>query len=81
MATANSTTTAANLELNELSNQIHDIAATLAGVSPSLLMLRDGINNTDGGNVLTLVGRMTDTLNAELCNIADGLRAISKARI
>jgi hypothetical protein len=34
MTTSNSTTSTCNLELIELSNQLHDIAATLAGVSP-----------------------------------------------
>jgi hypothetical protein len=79
MANADSTTSATNLELRELSNQIHDIAATLAGVSPSLLMLRDGVNNAENGNVLNLVGGMTDRLNREMCAIADKLYSLGEA--
>ena len=79
MTTSNFTTNASNLELIELSNQIHDIAATIAGVKPSLLMIRDGVNNPENGDVLTLVSRMTDTLNAEMCNIADRLSVLSLA--
>lgn len=78
MATANSTTCATNLELQSLSTQVHDIAATLAGVSPSLLVLRDRINNADCGNVLTLVSGMADRLNQEMCAIADQLHALGK---
>ena len=79
MANSNSTTDVVNLVLTELSNQIQDISATLAGVSPSLRMLRDGVITPEDGNVLSLVGRMTDNLNAELCSIADKLSAISIA--
>jgi hypothetical protein len=81
MANANSTTSAANLELLELSNQIHDIAATLAGVSPSLLMLRDGVSSPENGNVLTLVGGMADRLNQEMCAIADKLYSLGEATV
>lgn len=47
IANANSTTSTANLELLALSNQIHDIAVMLAGVSSSLLMFRDGVNKAE----------------------------------
>lgn len=80
MANANSTTNTANLELLALSNQIHDIAATLAGVSPSLLMLRDEVNNAENSNVLTLVGGMADRLNQEMCAIADKLYSLGEVR-
>lgn len=79
MANTNSTTSTVNLELIELFNQIHDIAVTLAGVSPSLLMLRDGVNNPENNNVLTLVGGMADRLNREMCAISDKLSAINVA--
>ena len=81
MATANFTTSDTNLELQSFSNQIHTIASTLAGVSPSLLMLRDGGVSPENGNILTLISGLADRLNQEMYAIADQLQALGKITV
>jgi len=60
------------LELAEISNQLSDIAARLAGFKPILMMLGEK-SGADVCDSLAMVAGMSEHLNERICGIADQL--------
>lgn len=80
---ANTDSTVGNPKLINLSNQLHIIAAQLAGIAPILNMMMDagdlGEDGYKAGNSLSLIGGAADSMNHEICLIADKVNEIGRA--
>lgn len=80
MTDFNSINNTEKAQISKFSDDLHELAAQLAGIQPILKMITDSSSTSgDVGNSLEAIGALSEHINDRICEIASKLNRIGQS--